>query len=154
MFLIASKMVLCLIIAALIGMVIGYLLCKMCAKCSDDNEQSCTPHESDNSCSHEIKNEVKNPDFGKPKALLKDEVTPDNLKRISGVGEKIEAALNGLGIYTFEQIAQWDKDNIAWVDEYLVFKGRIDRENWVEQAKILSEGNETEFSARFDKKNS
>ncbi len=150
MFLIASKMILCLIIAALIGMVIGFLLCSMCPKCNRSEDRNCNLSREDDLCSKQ----TKNPDFGKPKALLKDEITPDNLKRISGVGEKIEAALNELGIYTFEQIAQWNSDNIAWIDEHLVFKGRIDRENWVEQAKILSKGKETEFSARFDKKNS
>ena len=61
----------------------------------------------------------------------------DDLKRISGVGPKIEGILNGLGIYRFEQIAGWTRDNIEWVDEQLKFKGRIDREGWVEQAKKL-----------------
>ena len=59
---------------------------------------------------------------------------PDDLKQIKGIGPKIEASLNGLGIYHFNQIAQWTKANVDWVDSQLAFKGRIRRERWVEQA--------------------
>lgn len=72
----------------------------------------------------------------------------DDLKRISGVGPKLEKTLNGLGIYHFSQIAEFTPDNVAWVDRHLRFKGRIERENWIEQAKILARGGETEFSKR------
>jgi len=61
----------------------------------------------------------------------------NDLKRISGVGPKIEGILNGLGIYRFDQIAKWTRENVEWVDEQLKFKGRIDREDWIEQAKKL-----------------
>ncbi len=61
----------------------------------------------------------------------------NDLKRISGVGPKIEGILNELGIYRFDQIAGWTRENIEWVDEQLKFKGRIDREGWIEQAKKL-----------------
>ena len=64
---------------------------------------------------------------------------PDDLKRISGVGERIEGILHELGIYHFDQIAAWGPGQVAWVDEHLQFKGRIARENWVEQAKALAE---------------
>jgi len=72
----------------------------------------------------------------------------DNLKEISGVGPKIEKTLNSIGIFHFHQIAEWNEDNKAWVDGYLKFKGRIDRENWIDQAKTLASGEETEFSKR------
>jgi NADH-quinone oxidoreductase subunit E len=62
----------------------------------------------------------------------------DDLKQISGVGAKLEETLNGLGFYHFDQIAAWDSDNVAWVDDYLSFKGRIDREDWIAQAEILA----------------
>ncbi|MEM8750401.1 MAG: dipeptide ABC transporter ATP-binding protein [Pseudomonadota bacterium] len=65
---------------------------------------------------------------------------PDDLKMISGVGPKIEGILNGLGVYKFEQIAKWKKAERAWVDDHLSFKGRIDREDWVKQAKALAKG--------------
>ncbi len=72
----------------------------------------------------------------------------DDLKMIKGVGPKLEQTLNGLGIYHFDQIASWSRENIAWVDESLSFKGRIDREDWLAQAKTLAQGLETEFSKR------
>ncbi len=64
----------------------------------------------------------------------------DDLKEISGIGLKIEEVLNELGIYHFDQIANWTAENIRWIDNYLDFKGRVERENWVGQAKILAAG--------------
>ena len=55
-----------------------------------------------------------------------------------------------MGIYHFSQIAAWTEKEIEEVDEKLQFKGRIVREKWVEQAKVLAEGGETEFSKRVD----
>ncbi|WP_456430936.1 hypothetical protein [Nitratifractor sp.] len=72
----------------------------------------------------------------------------DNLTLIKGIGKKIEQTLNDMGIFHFSQIAAWTEENIRWVDKALAFKGRIERENWVEQAKLLAEGKETEFSKR------
>ncbi len=74
----------------------------------------------------------------------------DNLTRIKGIGSKINQILNEMGIYHFSQIAAWTEKEIEEVDEKLKFKGRIVRENWVEQARILAEGGETEFSRRVD----
>lgn len=62
----------------------------------------------------------------------------DNLKEIKGIGPKIEEKLNGMGIFHVDQIAAWDRKTIKWVDEHLSFKGRIDREKWVPQAKALA----------------
>ncbi|MEQ6203664.1 hypothetical protein ABMC88_11475 [Sulfitobacter sp. HNIBRBA2951] len=73
---------------------------------------------------------------------------PDDLKRISGVGPKAEQTLNNLGIYHFDQIAKFKKKDIAWVDARLRFKGRIERDDWMSQAKILAKGGETEFSKK------
>jgi NADH-quinone oxidoreductase subunit E len=78
--------------------------------------------------------------------------TPDDLKMISGVGPKIETTLNGLGIYTFEQIAKWKKAEREWVDTYLKFSGRIERDDWVKQAKALAKGGEAEYIKVFGKK--
>ncbi len=69
---------------------------------------------------------------------IKKPAKPDDLKRISGVGPKLEGVLNGLGIYKFDQIAKWKKAECDWVDGYLNFKGRIARDNWVAQAKKLA----------------
>ena len=75
----------------------------------------------------------------------------DNLKRIKGIGPVNEGRLNELGIFHFRQIAGWGRKEIDWVDDYLSFKGRIDREDWIGQAKILAEGGDTDFSNRVDK---
>lgn len=63
----------------------------------------------------------------------------DDLQRIKGIGPKNERLLHGLGIYYFRQIAGWSDENIAWVNGYLSFKGRIERENWVGQAKDFAD---------------
>lgn len=75
----------------------------------------------------------------------------DDLKRIRGIGPQNEGRLHGLGIWHFDQIAAWSKENIEWVGSYLAFPGRIDREDWVGQAKILAAGGVTEFATRVDK---
>ncbi len=59
---------------------------------------------------------------------------PDDLKKISGVGPVIEKKLHALGIIKFAQIAEFTTQNIEEVDAVLNFKGRIDRDNWLEQA--------------------
>ncbi|MEI4231869.1 NADH:ubiquinone oxidoreductase [Roseovarius sp. D22-M7] len=75
----------------------------------------------------------------------------DDLKQIKGVGPKLEQLCHDFGFYHFDQIAAWGPDEVAWVDENLVgFKGRVSRDNWVEQAKVLAAGGETEFSKRVD----
>lgn len=68
---------------------------------------------------------------------------PDDLKKISGVGPKLEETLNSLGIWHFDQVAGLTAVDIAWVDERLRFKGRIERDDWVGQAKALAEGKDT-----------
>ena len=79
------------------------------------------------------------PSDPKPVALSKPRNgQADDLQRIKGIGPKIEAALHGLGIFHFDQIAGWNKQNIDWVDGQLAFKGRIRRENWLEQAAALA----------------
>lgn len=66
-------------------------------------------------------------------------VGADDLKRISGVGPKLEGVLNDLGFYHFDQIARWTDAEIQWVDNRLKFKGRIVRDDWVSQAKAFAE---------------
>lgn len=78
--------------------------------------------------------------------------TPDDLKLISGVGPKIEATLNEIGIFTFAQVAGWKKAEREWVDGYLNFRGRIERDDWVKQAKALAKGGEAEYIKVFGKK--
>lgn len=65
----------------------------------------------------------------------------DDLKRISGVGPALEEKLHGFGVYTFQQIIDWTPENIAAFDDLLSFKGRIERDNWQDQAKTLQSEN-------------
>jgi NADH-quinone oxidoreductase subunit E len=76
----------------------------------------------------------------------------DDLKMIKGVGPKLEKLLNTLGFYHFDQIAKWSAKELSWADDNIEgFKGRASRDNWVEQARKLVSGQETEFSIRvFD----
>ena len=69
----------------------------------------------------------------------------DNLQRISGVGPKNEKTLHRLGFFHFDQIAAWTSEEIAWVDDHLKFNGRILREEWTAQARLLADGKEDEF---------
>jgi NADH-quinone oxidoreductase subunit E len=62
----------------------------------------------------------------------------DDLKLISGVGPKLEQKLNALGITRFAQIAAWTAEDVARFDDQLNFRGRIDRDKWIEQAKALA----------------
>jgi large subunit ribosomal protein L21 len=59
----------------------------------------------------------------------------DNLKELSGVGPALEKKLHDAGVTSFAQIAAWTEADIAAMDEKLSFKGRIEREGWVDQAK-------------------
>ena len=77
---------------------------------------------------------------------------PDDLKIIKGIGPKLEALCHSLGFYHFDQIAHWTAEEIAWVDDNLEgFKGRVTRDAWVEQAKILAAGGETGVSSHAEK---
>jgi len=75
----------------------------------------------------------------------------DDLKRIRGVGKQNEARLHGLGIWHFDQVAAWTAQESLWVGSYLAFPGRIEREEWIKQAKVLAAGKETAFSKRVAK---
>jgi NADH-quinone oxidoreductase subunit E len=76
---------------------------------------------------------------------------PDDLKLISGIGPKIEGILHSLGIYSFAQIAAWKQEQRDWVDSYLNFKGRIDRDGWLKQADALARGGVEEYIRVFGK---
>jgi NADH-quinone oxidoreductase subunit E len=62
---------------------------------------------------------------------------PDVLKAIGGIGPKLEKVLNGLGIWTYAQIAALTEGEVAWLDEQLGFRGRIERDEWLKQATAL-----------------
>ncbi|KQY19535.1 NADH-quinone oxidoreductase subunit E [Rhizobium sp. Root482] len=90
-------------------------------------------------------------DANRPAGIEKP-ATPDDLKMISGVGPKIEGTLHELGIFTFAQVAGWTSTEREWVDGYLNFKGRIERDDWARQADALARGGEAEYIRVFGKK--
>ncbi|MDG1471657.1 MAG: hypothetical protein P8Q26_08870 [Ascidiaceihabitans sp.] len=89
---------------------------------------------------------------GKPALLKKARASSaDDLKQIKGVGPGLEKTLNELGFFHFDQVAGWRKKEIQWVDDRLKFKGRIERDEWTKQAKVLAKGGTTEFSKKVKK---
>ena len=62
-----------------------------------------------------------------------------DLTAITGIGPRIAEVLNELGIWTYAQISTWLPEHETWIENHLAFKGRVSRENWIGQAKILSE---------------
>ncbi|RWM18582.1 MAG: proton-conducting membrane transporter [Mesorhizobium sp.] len=72
-----------------------------------------------------------------------------NLRRLIGIGPANERLLNGLGVTTYAQIAAWTAADVKRIEETLNFDGRIERERWIEQAKLLAAGDEEEFARRF-----
>lgn len=76
----------------------------------------------------------------------------DELTRMKGVGPKVAAMLNGLGVTRYDQIAAWTDADVAHIDAQLgTFKGRIMRDQWVEQARFLAAGDTAGYEARFGK---
>jgi predicted flap endonuclease-1-like 5' DNA nuclease len=74
----------------------------------------------------------------------------DDLKKIKGVGPKLEKLLNSLGVTSYSQIAAWDDDEIDRVDSQLgTFAGRIRRDDWPTQARYLDAGDMATFEQRF-----
>ncbi|WP_340109000.1 NADH-quinone oxidoreductase subunit NuoE [Pikeienuella sp. HZG-20] len=79
------------------------------------------------------------PGDGPPTLKAAREGGADDLKRIKGIGPKLEALLNEMGIFHFDQIANWTPADVAWVGERLDFHGRVEREDWIGQAKALAD---------------
>ena len=76
-----------------------------------------------------------------PVAIAKPKGKADDLTRIKGIGPKLSSKLNELGIYHFKQIADWSDPEAEWIDDYLSFKGRVAREDWIAQArKFIANG--------------
>ena len=74
----------------------------------------------------------------------------DDLARIKGVGPKLVALLGELGVTSYAQIAAWTDADVERIDAQLGrFAGRITRDQWIEQAKMLSAGDEAGFTERF-----
>jgi len=76
----------------------------------------------------------------------------DDLRRIKGVGPKLAALLQSLGVTSYAQIAAWTEADIDRIDAQLgTFAGRIRRDSWVEQAQFLAAGDAAGFEGKFGK---
>jgi len=74
----------------------------------------------------------------------------DNLQLLKGVGPKMVALLNGLGVTSFQQIADWTDADVARIDPQLgAFQGRIARDAIVDQASYLARGDKAGFEAKY-----
>lgn len=75
-----------------------------------------------------------------------------DLKRIRGVDEDAASLLNGIGVNTYSQIAEWQQKEMDRINDLLGTSGRVEREYWVVQAKVLKDGGATDFSKLYDEK--
>lgn len=74
----------------------------------------------------------------------------DTLTQLKGLGPKAASILADLGVTRFAQIASWDDADVAAIDAQMgAFKGRITRDRWVDQAKLLAKGDTAAFEAEF-----
>lgn len=73
----------------------------------------------------------------------------DDLKKIIGIGDTLQDTLREHGITRFSQIAALDEAQIAKLEDDLNFPGRIERDQWIEQARLLAEGRHEEHAERF-----
>ena len=75
---------------------------------------------------------------------------PDNLELIKGLGPKVNNLLNGLGVTSFAQVANWTDADVADIDAKLgAFAGRITRDNWIDQAQLLAAGDVAGFEQKY-----
>ncbi|WP_122893776.1 hypothetical protein [Arcobacter peruensis] len=152
----ASLIVVNLLIAAIIGMVIGYLIGKNSGNTfkPSNNEK----HDNKNDTMDVKSKSSVNPIFRKNsnvdnKPLILSSPRPsgkDNLIKIKGIDSKVEKDLNKLGIFHFNQIASWSSKNCDWIEEFLLLPGSAKKHQWVEQAKILETGKETVYSQKVE----
>ena len=66
------------------------------------------------------------------------QATVDDLTQINGIGPVIAEKLNNLGYTTIAQLAELDADQVEKIEEQLSFKGRVEREEWIKQAKEMT----------------
>src|SRR5262249_34279957 len=76
----------------------------------------------------------------------------DKLRRIGGIDAEIEKLLVAQGVVRYSQIAHWSPADVRRFEQQLGGTGRIARENWIEQAQILSRGGDTAYSREFDRR--
>lgn len=151
---IASLIVVNLVIAGVIGFIIGFIVGRnrfpKIKSIENDNNMDDLRSEKIKHSLNPIFKKNSNLDF-KPLILSTPKTTgKDNLTKIKGINSKIEIDLNNLGIYHFEQISKWSNKNAEWIEEFLLLPGIARSYQWVEQAKILNLGNQTDYSLQVE----
>lgn len=150
---IASLIVINLIIAGIIGFIIGFIVGKNTfpkIKSLGNDKLDDLKSEKTKHSINPIFKKNSNLDF-KPLILTTPKPTgKDNLTKIKGINTKIEMDLNNLGIYHFEQISKWSNKNAEWIEEFLLLPGIARSYQWIEQAKILNSGKETDYSLQVE----
>jgi len=125
--------------AFILGLIFGWWLCGRCC-CTGDKESKSTASNTAavTASAASLDDEVVDVKADwQPAGFTSKPGEVDDLKQIKGIGPVIEKTLHGLGIYQFQQVADFTEDNIAWVDNHISFPGRIQREDWVGQAKKI-----------------
>ena len=149
------ELVLWMLLAFFIGCILGYLLRNMfgSAESASQSQESAAPAKAAHTAAPRASKAAPVMSAGKmerPKGISKArDGKADKLQRISGVGPKNEKVLHNLGFFHFDQIAAWTPEEVEWVDDHLKFNGRIKREEWTRQCRLLADGKEDEFKKLF-----
>jgi len=152
---IASLIIINMLIAAFIGIIIGYLI----GKSTSTNKYESSNQKENKEYRSPIKTKSSvNPIFRKNssvdnKPLVLSSARPagkDKLIKIKGIDLEVEENLNKLGIFHFNQIAAWSNKNCDWIEEFLSQPGCAKKNQWIEQAKILESGKQTVYSQKVD----
>lgn len=158
MFEIASLIVVNLLIAAFVGLLIGFVLGRA-SKASYTPPVDNTENLDDGAgLKPNARRSNINPIFkknssvdNKPLILASPRQSgKNNLKKIKGINTKIEEDLNNLGIFHFDQISKWTGKNCDWIEEFLQLPGCVKKYQWVDQARILASGKETVYSQKVE----
>lgn len=127
---IASQIIICLVIAAFIGFLIGLVVGKAFGGDRSNSYNTVTAH--GGAAAGNIYN----------KPLIRSAPRPsgkDDLQKIEGIDKELEEKLNELGVYHFDQISKWSAKNCHWIEEYLTLEdSQIKEQNWIDQAKEYS----------------
>lgn len=147
---IAQQIVINLSIAFVFGAIFGYIIGK------GQKEKFKSSKNSKNIVNSSDKSKFRiNPIFNKSASLdykplvLSSSTRKDNLKKIKGIDEEIENTLYQLGIFHFDQIANWSNKNSEWVENFLNSTNYVRDNQWIEQARILRSGKETNYSQKL-----
>ncbi|MCT7909615.1 hypothetical protein N5915_08600 [Arcobacter lacus] len=150
MFEIVPFIVINLVIALIIGVLIGYLIGKR------NNSFKTIKSDSDEQVENKKVRFKINPIFNKSSSLdykpmvLSSSSKIDNFKKIKGINSQIEKNLYSLGIFHYEQISNWTNKNVEWIESFLELPFHVRNNQWVEQARILKNGNETTYSQQVE----